>query len=185
VGSQIAIAQSVCDERDANEWLLSRFDLLSLPRFTNEAHPELRQLGQQSSEEQVLFLKDAAQDILRHWVRCEPMTCDRESSRVVRYHLYPKDLACIEFTQTTRLKDGRVIGGRYYLDTGIKGVLCDKHQREIRKVMRSLASWIKRMYPRRSSGRWPIFVGPALAADLTSGKARLVHGDGTTAVELE
>lgn len=185
MGSQIAVAQSERDEQDANEWLRSRSDLLCLPRFTDEPRPEPRQLVEMMSGQEVLFLKDAAQDVLDNWVRCEPTVGEGQSSHGTRYHLFPKALACIEFTRTTRMQDGRVIAGRYYLDTGKRRVLEERFQREIRKIMTSLASWIKRNYPRRSTWKPPIFIGPDLATELTDGRKRLVYRNGTSAVELE
>ena len=183
MGSQIAIARSERDEQDANKWLLNRSALLCLPRFTNEPRPEPRRLGDMLPEHQVLFLEDAAQDVLNHWVRVTPR--EGQSSETDRFHLFPKELACIEFTRTTRMDDGRVIAGRYYLDTGKHGVLSDIHQSQIRKLMTSLISWIKRTYSGRSIWKPPIFIGPDLGAELTNGRKRLVYGNGTSVVGLE
>jgi hypothetical protein len=132
----------------------------------------------------VIFLAEAAPRVLAHWVPCGPSWREHASPPAAEYHVYPKDLACLEWTRTTWLEDGRVIAGWYYLSTGERSVLPEEQQDRLRRLMTSLASWIRRTYPCKSSRRHPAFIGPALAAELAAGTRRLVYANGRTPVEL-
>ena len=182
MGQQIAIAQAEEDERSATEWLLSRSGLLCLPRLSLEAHPEPRRLGGGEADEQVIFLEEAAPLVLAHWGPCLRWSGQEEGP--AEYHVFPKDYACIEWSRTARMEDGRVIAGRYYLNTGENSFLPEPQQQRLRSLMASLTSWIRRSYPLRSTAKYPVHVGPALAAQLAGGTRRLVHGNGVTPVEL-
>jgi len=184
VGQQIAIAQAEEDECAANEWLRSRSDLLCLPRFTSEARPAPRALGNDHSPDQVIFLAASVDAVIEHWVPVEQAWWRDEPPGEPEYHLCPKDVACVEWTRTTRTDDGRVMAGRYYLHTGSRSILPEEQQRQLRRLMSSLAAWIRKSYPSRSAARNPIFVGPALATQLNGGARRLVHANGVTPVEL-
>nr|AUN37387.1 hypothetical protein [uncultured bacterium] len=176
MGKQFAIAQSEEDERTANEWLRSRADLLCLPRLTVEPAPRPRLLGEVNSPDQVIFPAAFAEAVLKNWVSCST----KEFDGTTRYLLSAFAPAAIEWSRTAHLPGGRVVDGRYFLDTSPRRAGLG----EVHRLMTSLSAWVRRTYPRRTADRPPTFIGPALEVELTRGARQLVYRNGITPMPL-
>lgn len=164
MGSQIQIAHAAEDERLANEQLARRGDFLCLPRFFESRDEQPVTLGECEADDQVVFPAGSRDAVLRHVV----LVADSSG----RFHVYPKDGLCIEWTRTARV-GATYVPGRYFFSPDATAT-----SQTLEKALAGLVSWIKTSHPMKTSGRFPIFVGPALWKLVKAGTVSLAYRSG-------
>ena len=167
MGKQVRIAHTEEDEAIANSVLNRSGTWLCLPRFLDSLCPEVFELGACQATDQIIFPESAKALITE---RIVPVAHDSG-----RFHLFPKESLCIEWTRT-RHQESKYLPGRYYVERAEFPT-----QREIMRAFDQLSRWIKGTHPQRTDGRVPVFVGPSLSTLIELGEAEVVFPSGQRA----
>ncbi|MDZ4779719.1 MAG: hypothetical protein SGJ19_05660 [Planctomycetia bacterium] len=168
MGMQIQVAQSPTDVADLNAALREKFDLACLPRFVASPHATPIDFGSCQDLEQVLFCRRFCSVVIRNLRAVED-----DSGR---FHVYPKDGLCIEWTGSSRHGQHGYVPGRYFL--GTSNVAEPATLDDTKKVMSYVMRTIKSKYTMKSSGRFPVLVGPDLAKSVRTNTASVVYPNG-------
>jgi hypothetical protein len=166
--TQVQIAQTLEDEREMNQLLLSKYQLLCLPWLYTSPNPQAQRLGEYDARHQIILCDEFRQTVMEN---IRPVIGDPG-----RYLVFPKDGLCIEWNRTSRKGRG-FIPGRYYFEATREGP--ESSSALLKKVMSLIVRTIRRTYPKKSGKRYPIYVAPDLAKMLDKGEAELVYPDGT------
>jgi hypothetical protein len=168
MGTQIRIAQTLEDEEELNEVLLMKWNLLCLPWSFASPYLQPQRLGECDGKVQIIFCDSFRQTVMDN-IRLV-------SGETGRYHVFPKNGLCIQWTRTVRKGRG-FIPGRYYFDSS--SPVSESSSVVLKKVMALIVRNVRRTYPKKSGKRYPVFVGPDLAKMLDKQEADLAYLDGT------
>ena len=191
MGRQIAIAQSVTDERELQAFLRRDGELFCLPRISTSSIPEPKLFGDSDAQEQIIFPAVLQEVVLKSWRRLEPRRWLGETEAdALGYSSYTSQstrAASIEWIRTGRLGEDHV-RGRFYLDTGeaTHGTshVSRRDMFTVQRLFNRIVSRIRRTYPLRSSERHPTYIGPDLSEQIRSRKTRLIYAGGSLAAVL-
>lgn len=167
---QIRIAQSEVDEEDIRREVFSLEEMSCLPRLmsADDVRRGPQPLGVCGAQDQILFLTALQSQVLSS---VAPLLGNDSV-----FHVSLAEDLYIEWSRTLRGPGGECQAGRYYFSPDKK--TSAESAARLGKVMSRLMSCIRSDYPRRTAGRFPIFVGPHLLQLMDSGRARLVYPDG-------
>jgi hypothetical protein len=182
MGQQIQVAQSLTDEATINETLVAKFDLLSLPWTFGSITPQPKPPGEQDVEIAILFGRQFERLMLDHVEEVH------ESDGL--YHVSLIGIF-IEWERTKRLQRSGRVAGRYFLHTSSlneaarrRGKIWKEAVAHTKSLMSFILRHIRRTYPKKSDGRFPIYAGPDLVDRIDREKAVLYYGNETTEVKL-
>jgi hypothetical protein len=170
VGRQIGIVQSSSDEADLIDMLNRRYSLLALPFSRSDTNFMPVRFGECRNRDQIIFLEGTIRNISRYVIK---------HPRSSRRYLIRRSLTsgrCIEWNRTRHVGNKEVEGGRYYVDTWLRGPVEDLMV--MKRIMTLIQRHIRQHYPMRSIDRYPIYIGPSMWDLVKEGKRKVVYGKG-------
>ena len=176
MASQIAIAQAAEDERTLVEQL-ERYSLLTLPRTFEELEPSPAKWGSSDAEKQVIFVPDAADDLVASVREVEGTPNRYQIHRSAMRGLF------LEWNRTTWPRAQEAEPGRFYYDR--VSAPSDARIAKTDTAFRAIQRWIKASSPLRSERRHPTYVGARLAEMIRQGEVRLTYPNGTEVSLIE
>jgi len=169
MGRQIQIAQSPEDEARINEILVAKYDVVSVPWWFDSRKITAKCPGEQDFYRLMLFGRRFARLMTDQIYK-------NVDGKEVFYRVDPCIGIFVEWHRTEHVKRNGHVAGRYYLDSTSmneagrrRGKLWQEAVAHTKSVMSFILRHVQKTYPKKSDGRYPIFVGPDLVERIRSG----------------